>query len=77
MGEAVNPCGVGPFPGRSAALLQWCAADPGSFQARSLERSRLCGAPFRKAREDGRKRPNELHAAPRPGHPPPGHPAVI
>jgi hypothetical protein len=27
----------------------WCATDPGSFQALSLERSRLCGATLRKS----------------------------
>ena len=54
------------FPGRSAAkarprasstrygVAEWCAADPGSLQTRSLRRSRISGAPF--------------HAAPHPGN---------
>jgi len=44
------------FPGRSAAHSEakWCAADPGSSEAESLQRSRISGAPF--------------HAAPHPGN---------
>src|SRR3979409_859364 len=60
---------VGTFPGRSAAcsVAECCTADPGSLRMPSLERSRISGAPLRIAREDGRKRLNELRAAPRPG----------
>jgi len=44
------------FPGRSAtrSVTEWCAADPGSSEAPSLERSRISGAAF--------------HAPPRPGN---------
>ena len=37
-----------------ARSAKWCAADPGPFQARSLERSRLCGAPLRAAPRPGK-----------------------
>ncbi len=44
------------FPGRSAArnAVEWCAAEPGSSETPSLERSRISGA--------------SLRAAPRPGN---------
>jgi error-prone DNA polymerase len=55
------------FPGRSAARneVEWCAADPGSSQTPSLERSRISGAPPQRV-EDARKRANG--AAPHPGN---------
>src|SRR5580700_2254185 len=39
------------FPGRSAARneAKWCAADPGSSEAQSLQRSRISGAAFQSA----------------------------
>src|SRR5580692_10659817 len=43
------------FPGRSAArsAAKWCAADPGSLQAPSPERSRISSAPLRAALHPG------------------------
>ncbi len=43
------------FPGRSAARskAEWCAAEPGSLQARSMGRSRISGAPLRAAPHPG------------------------
>src|ERR1700722_6855585 len=43
------------FPGRGAAWseAEWCAADPGSSQTPSLERSRISGAPLRAAPHPG------------------------
>src|SRR4029077_6774452 len=43
------------FPGRSAACseAEWCAADPGSPQARSLRRPRISGAPLLAAPHPG------------------------
>jgi hypothetical protein len=32
-----------------ARSAKWCAADPGPFHVRSLERSRTSGAPLRKS----------------------------
>jgi error-prone DNA polymerase len=49
---ALPPLG---FPGRSAARngVEWCAADPGSSQTRSSQRSRISGAPLRAAPHPG------------------------
>src|ERR1700722_19350333 len=49
---AIPPRG---FPGRGAAWseAEWCAADPGSSQTPSLERSRISGAPLRAAPHPG------------------------
>ena len=54
------------FPGRSAARneAKWCAADPGSSEAQSLQRSRISGAAFQSA---SRTRLNAL-LAPHPGN---------
>jgi error-prone DNA polymerase len=43
------------FPRRSAARseMEWCAADPGSSQIRSLQRSRISGATLRAAPHPG------------------------
>src|SRR5580704_12724696 len=34
-------------------MAEWCAADPGPFQTRSAERSRVCSASLRAARRPG------------------------
>jgi error-prone DNA polymerase len=55
---AIPPVGLfshDTFPGRSAARseAEWCAADPGSSETPSVERSRICGAPLRAAPRPG------------------------
>jgi len=45
----INFARCAPCPGRSAALLQWCAADLGPFQTPSLERSQTSGAALGKS----------------------------
>src|SRR5258708_23532072 len=58
---------VATFLGRSAALLSGALQTRDRSRLQRVERSRLCGAPLRIAREDGRRCPCELRAAPRPG----------
>src|ERR1700731_2308770 len=62
---ARSPCGVlrcrpGIVPGSEFGVSRF-------WRGHDVERSRISGAPLRIAREDGRKRPCELRAAPRPG----------
>src|SRR3989304_5766190 len=44
--EIRNPVGGSSYcVSRAQRNTKWCAADPGSFQVHTMERSRICGAP--------------------------------
>ena len=56
------------FPGRNATRseAEWCIADPGASETQSLQRSRICGAPFRAALRPGNVTWFTHHLAARP-----------